>query len=64
MLDRAKNGGFEARKGKIEIFNLGAGKRVFLGIATLSELTDGGAAWVGEAENFSNFVETFANSVV
>ena len=65
FLDGPQNGSFEPREGKIEgVFGLGVGKLVFIGVAVLGGLGDGGATGVGKTEDFGNFVETFADGVV
>lgn len=35
-----------------------------MGVASLGDLRDGGATWVGEAEDFGNFVKTFTDGII
>lgn len=64
FLDGTEHGGFESREGKIEIWDFGVGKFVGVRVAIFGAFGDGGAAGVGKAENFGDFVETFADGVV
>ena len=64
FLDRAQHGGFEAAKGKIELVYFWYGQFVSVWIARFCCFGDGGAARVGEAKYFCDFVETFADCVV
>ena len=64
FLDGAEHGGFEPGEGKIEIGDLWMGKIISVGVAILSTFSDGGAARVGETEDFGDFVKTFANGIV
>lgn len=63
-LDGAEDGGLEAGEGKIEVVNLGMGKRVFSRVTIESGLSDGRAARVGKAEDLGDFVEAFTDGVV
>ena len=40
------------------------GETIFFGVALFGFFRDGGAAWVGETEDFGDFVERFADGVV
>ena len=63
-MDGTQDGGLEATEGEIEFADFGNRKFVFLWIARFGCFGDGGAARVGEAKNFGNFVEAFADGVV
>ncbi len=63
-MNGAENGGFETGEGEIEAVDFGVGKGILLGIAVPRTNGDGGSAGVGQAEDFGDFVETFADSVV
>lgn len=63
-MNGAKNGGFEAGKGKVETVNLGMREGVAAGIAFGCELADGGSAWIGQVKDFGDFIEAFADGVV
>ncbi len=65
FLNLSQDGGFEAREREVEgVFRFGVGERVFFWGALFCGLGDGGAAGVGETEDFGDFVETFADGVV
>ena len=64
FLDGAKYGGFDATKGKIEAVNFWDGERVFVRSASCGGLSDGWATGVGQAEDFGNLIEAFANGVI
>ena len=65
FLDGAEDGGFEAGEGEVEgVFCFGVGEGVFFRVAGFGGGGDGGAAGVGEAEDFGDFVEAFADGVV
>lgn len=63
-MDGAKNGGFEAGEREIETVNLWMRKAVFMRVAIERALGDVGAAGVGEADDFGDFVEAFADGIV
>ena len=64
FLNGAEDGGFEAGEGEVETVDFGVGEAIFVGVAFFCGLSDGGAAGVGEAEDFGDFVEAFADGVV
>ena len=64
LLDGAEDGSLEAGEGEVETGDLRVGEVVFVGIAIFGGCGDGGAAGVGEAEDFGDFVETLADGVV
>ena len=65
FLDGAKDSGFEAGEGEVEgVFCFWVGEVVFFWVAGFGGARDGGAAGVGEAEDFGDFVEAFADGVV
>ena len=69
-MDGTEDGGLEAREGEIKgggaigVFNDGMGEFVFVFVAFLGGLRDGGATWIGKTEDFGDFVKTFADGVV
>jgi len=65
FLNGAEDGGFKAGEREVEgVFGLWVGEGVFFRVAVLGGCGDGGAARVGEAEDFGDFVETFTDGVV
>ena len=63
-LDGAEDGSLEPGEGEVERVDLGVGERVFGWVAGEGTLSNIGAAGVGEAEDFGDFVETFTDGVV
>lgn len=63
-LNGAEDGGFEAGEGEIETVDLRVRKAVFARVALEGAFSDRRAAGVGEAEDFGDFVEAFADSIV
>lgn len=64
VLDSAENGGFDAAKGEIEAVDFWNWEMIFVWVALLDLFGDVWAARVGKAENFGDFVKTFAYGVV
>lgn len=64
VLGGAENGGFETGKRKIKTVNFGVREGVFVAVAMFGDLADLRAAWVGEAKDFGDFVETFTDGVI
>ena len=64
FLNGAEDGGFKAGEGEVEAGDLGVGEVIFFGVAFGCGSGDGGAAGVGETEDFGDFVEAFADGVV
>lgn len=64
VLGGAEDGGFETRKGKVKTVDFGVREGVFVAVAMFGDLADLRAAWVGETEDFGDFVETFADGVI
>ncbi len=64
LLDGAENSGFKAAEREVEVADLRDWKVIFVLVASFGGFSDRWAARVGEAENFGDLVETFANGVV
>ena len=65
FLDGAKDGGFEAREGKIKgVIGLGVREMIFIRVTIFGGLRNSWATRVGKAEDFGDFVKTFADGVV
>lgn len=63
-MDGAEDGGFEAGEGEVEAVDLRMGKMIGCRVAGLGAAGNSGAAGVGEAEDFGDLIEAFADSVV
>ncbi len=65
FLDGSKDGGLEAREGKVErVRSFGMREVIFFGVALGGGVGDRRATGVGKTEDFGDFVETFADGVV
>ena len=64
LLDGAEDGGFETTEGKVETVDVWNRQMIFVRVTLEGGLSNGGAAWIGETEDFGDFVEDFADGVV
>ena len=63
-MDGTQNGGFETAKREVETVDFWNWKLVSVGIAFECGASNSGATWVGETENFGDFIENFADGIV
>ena len=63
-MDGTQNGGFETAKREVETVDFWNWKLVSVGIAFECGASNSGATWVGETENFGDFIENFADGVI
>ena len=63
-MDGAKDGGFETTEGEVETVDFWHRKLIGFFVAFERNSGNSRATWVGESENFGDFIENFADSIV
>ena len=64
FLDGAKDGGFETTEREVETVDFWHRKLIGFFVAFECGASNSGATWVGETENFGDFIENFADGVI
>lgn len=64
FLDGAKDGGFETTEREVETVDFWHRKLIGFFVAFERNFGNSGTAWVGKSENFGDFIENFADSII
>lgn len=64
FLDGAKDGGFKTAEREVETVDFWHRKLIGFFVAFECDFGNSGTTWVGESENFGDFIENFADSIV
>ena len=63
-MDGAKDGGFETAEREVETVDFWHRKLIGFFVAFERNFGNSGTTWVGKSENFGDFIENFADSIV
>ena len=64
FLDGAKDGGFETAEREVETVDFWHRKLIGFFVAFERNFSNSRTTWVGKSENFGDFIENFADSIV